>query len=247
MKKTIQTLMTAAVFAAALGTGVGDTISAQYSSGADDVTTVPQTTYGPPVWMQTTDETEEETTDLRDEGEATVYTDDDSTTPLETNLQLSGQVTIPMMTTTLATTLSFMGTTAIPQQSETTTCTTVAFEGTAPIPTTTEPEELVTPGEAPLYHEPGDPDYNGSIDARDLTLLKQYLLSNKAYGIDAETYDVNMDGDINREDVKALLRLLTGKPEDEGETTSTDTSDQMTTTTTLGTSTCPLYGPPPAY
>ena len=231
MKKSIQTLMTAAVFAAALGTGVGDTISAQFSAGADDVTTVPQTTYGPPVWMMTTDETEEEIEPIRLDGEAPVYSDETTGTTLLTTTELM-----------------LAGTSMVPQiSSTTTTCTTVGFEGTAPIPTTTEPEELVTPGEAPLYHEPGDPDYNGSIDARDLTLLKQYLLSNKAYGIDAETYDVNMDGDINREDVKALLRLLTGKPEDEEEKPSTDESDLMTATTTLGTSTCPLYGPPPAY
>ena len=248
MKKSIQTLMTAAVFAAALGTGVGDTISAQLSAGADDVITVPQTTYGPPVWMQTTDETEEETTDLRDEGEATVYTDDDSTTPLETNLQLSGQVTIPMMTTTLATTLSFMGTTAIPQQSETTTCTTtVTCEGTTVLPQETEPDEPIRlSGEAPFYNEPGDVNMNGCIDVHDLTLLKQYLLSNRNYGI-SETDDVNQDGKIDKEDVKALLRLLTGKPEDEDEKSTTANSDLMTTTTTLGTTTCPLYGPPPAY
>ena len=76
MKKSIQTLMTAAVFAAALGTGVGDTISAQFSAGADDVTTVPQTTYGPPVWMMTTDETEEEIEPIRPDGEAPVYSDE---------------------------------------------------------------------------------------------------------------------------------------------------------------------------
>ena len=213
MKKSLQSKLTAALFAAAISTS-GGTLSPQLANafGSDtDITTVPETTYGPPVWMMTTDETEEEIEPIRPDGEAPVYSDETTGTTLLTTAELM-----------------LAGTSMVSQiSSTTTTCTTVGFEGTAPIPTTTEPEELVTPGEAPLYHEPGDPDYNGSIDA--------------------ETYDVNMDGDINREDVKALLRLLTGKPEDEEEKPSTDDSDLMTATTTLGTSTCPLYGPPPAY
>ena len=255
MKKTIQSIMTAAVFAAALGTGAGDTISAQFaasSDAGDSVTTVPQTTYGPPVWMWTTDETEEDT-NLREEGVATVYTEEDSTTATESALQLSGQVTVPMLTTTLATTLSLMGTTTIPQQSETTTCTTtVTCEGTTALPQETEPEEPIRlSGEAPLYNEPGDLDHNGSWNARDVSLLKQYLLSNKSSGI-SETGDVNLDGKIDNEDVKALIGMLTGKPEEEDppvQTTTATTKATLPVTTTDVTQPTymVLYGPPAAW
>ena len=62
MKKTLQSKLTAALFAAAISTGTGASLSPQSANAADDVVTVPQTTYGPPVWMMTTDESETSTT-----------------------------------------------------------------------------------------------------------------------------------------------------------------------------------------
>ena len=252
MKKSFQTIMTAAVFAAALSAGAGDTLAAQsLRADAETVTAVPQTTYGPPVWLT---EPEATTTDelLREEGVAPIYTDPTTTLtlagtspiPEESALQLAGEQTIPE----IATTLALAGTSVVPQLNTTTsTCTTLTMEGTTPL--VTEPE-LEMPGEAPLYNEAGDLDRNGSLDARDLSLLKQYLLIGQTYKTDHSISDVNGDGNIDKEDVKALIRLLTGKPEDEEEqpeTTPVTTEELLPTTTTIPTTICTLYGPPPAW
>ena len=212
MKKTIQTIMTAAAFAAALGAGAGDTISAQFAAesvAADSVTTVPQTTYGPPGWMMTTEDPEElETLPIVTPGTVMHYELD---------------------TTTSSTT------------------TTVTLEGTSPLPT-----DLVTDGVAPAYNEPGDFDNNGSFDARDLTLLKRYLLSNKTTQGSAVMADIDLNGEVDKKDVEALLRLLTGKPEEEDQpSVETEMTTQPTAPVTTTDVTRPtymvLYGPPAAW
>ncbi len=212
MKKTIQTIMTAAAFAAALGTGAGDTITAQFAAesvAADSITTVPQTTYGPPGWMMTTEDPEElETLPIVTPGTVMHYELD---------------------TTTSSTT------------------TTVTLEGTSPLPT-----DLVTDGVAPAYNEPGDFDNNGSFDARDLTLLKRYLLSNKTTQGSAVMADIDLNGEVDKKDVEALLRLLTGKPEEEDQPfVETEMTTQPTAPVTTTDVTRPtymvLYGPPAAW
>ncbi|MBR5363791.1 MAG: dockerin type I repeat-containing protein [Oscillospiraceae bacterium] len=213
MKKTLQSKLTAALFAAAISTS-GGTLSPQLAraaDAADDVTTVPQTTYGPPVWMMTTDESDTTTTTATTE--------------------------MPIFSTEAPTVTMTTSTTGEP-----------AFGTEAPTVTmTTTTEELQLAGEPVLYDEPGDVNMNGSIDVRDLTLLKQYLLNQSKYQVAAGVGDLNGDGKIDKKDVQALIRLLTGKPEGEEEKTSTDPSNLMTMTTTIGTTTCVLYGPPPAY
>ena len=212
MKKTIQTIMTAAAFAAALGAGAGDTITAQFAAesvAADSITTVPQTTYGPPGWMMTTEDPEElETLPIVTPGTVMHYELD---------------------TTTSSTT------------------TTVTLEGTSPLPT-----DLVTDGVAPAYNEPGDFDNNGSFDARDLTLLKRYLLSNKTTQGSAVMADIDLNGEVDKKDVEALLRLLTGKPEEEDQPfVETEMTTQPTAPVTTTDVTRPtymvLYGPPAAW
>ncbi len=212
MKKTIQTIMTAAAFAAALGAGAGDTISAQFAAesvAADSITTVPQTTYGPPGWMMTTEDPEElETLPIVTPGTVMHYELD---------------------TTTSSTT------------------TTVTLEGTSPLPT-----DLVTDGVAPAYNEPGDFDNNGSFDARDLTLLKRYLLSNKTTQGSTVMADIDLNGEVDKKDVEALLRLLTGKPEEEDQPfVETEMTTQPTAPVTTTDVTRPtymvLYGPPAAW
>ena len=209
MKKSRQSLITAALFAAAISTGTA--ITPQSVSADNDITTVPQTTYGPPFWMMTEPETE--------------------TPPLET------EGTVPIISTSTATT--------------TTTDEFVMLEGDIMVETTTDPFELMTGGIVPAYHEPGDLNRDGSLDARDLSLLKQYLLmQSTGSGYLYETGDVNQDDKYDKEDVKALIRLLTGKPEDEDEppeTTPVTTEELITSMTTIKTTTCPLYGPPPAW
>lgn len=212
MKKTIQTIMTAAAFATALGAGAGDTITAQFAAesvAADSITTVPQTTYGPPGWMMTTEDPEElETLPIVTPGTVMHYELD---------------------TTTSSTT------------------TTVTLEGTSPLPT-----DLVTDGVAPAYNEPGDFDNNGSFDARDLTLLKRYLLSNKTTQGSAVMADIDLNGEVDKKDVEALLRLLTGKPEEEDQPfVETEMTTQPTAPVTTTDVTRPtymvLYGPPAAW
>lgn len=212
MKKTIQTIMTAAAFAAALGAGAGDTITAQFAAesvAADSITTVPQTTYGPPGWMMTTEDPEElETLPIVTPGTVMHYELD---------------------TTTSSTT------------------TTVTLEGTSPLPT-----DLVTDGVAPAYNEPGDFDNNGSFDARDLTLLKRYLLSNKTTQGSTVMADIDLNGEVDKKDVEALLRLLTGKPEEEDQPfVETEMTTQPTAPVTTTDVTRPtymvLYGPPAAW
>ena len=212
MKKTIQTIMTAAAFAAALGAGAGDTITAQFAAesvAADSITTVPQTTYGPPGWMMTTEDPEElETLPIVTPGTVMHYELD---------------------TTTSSTT------------------TTVTLEGTSPLPT-----DLVTDGVAPAYNEPGDFDNNGSFDARDLTLLNRYLLSNKTTQGSTVMADIDLNGEVDKKDVEALLRLLTGKPEEEDQPfVETEMTTQPTAPVTTTDVTRPtymvLYGPPAAW
>ena len=212
MKKTIQTIMTAAAFAAALGAGAGDTITAQFAAesvAADSITTVPQTTYGPPGWMMTTEDPEElETLPIVTPGTVMHYELD---------------------TTTSSTT------------------TTVTLEGTSPLPT-----DLVTDGVAPAYNEPGDFDNNGSFDARDLTLIKRYLLSNKTTQGSTVMADIDLNGEVDKKDVEALLRLLTGKPEEEDQpSVETEMTTQPTAPVTTTDVTRPtymvLYGPPAAW
>ena len=96
-----------------------------------------------------------------------------------------------------------------------------------------------------IYHEPGDTNQDGSLDARDVSLLKQYLLANGDLQSYAENLDVNLDGKFDKQDVKALIRLLTGKPESEDEEPQqTDVTGYpiYPETTTTVTTICPLYG-----
>ena len=104
---------------------------------------------------------------------------------------------------------------------------------------------------APLYGPPwvfaekGDMNYDHSFDARDLTLLKQVILEERSpQQSDVFLGDVNLDGAIDKDDVKELIRQLTGKPDEPEET---DVTVLSTDTTIPTTTTVPLYGPPAAY
>lgn len=198
MKKALQSIMTAAIFASSLGTGIGDTSAFAFTS--DDITQIPATTYGPPYYMQT---------------------EPDETICTTSEIVYGTTVATPAITTS-------------------TTTTGLGFEGTVTTPTTTAPDPVVLDGVAPVIE--GDQNYDGSIDARDVSLLKQDILNGRKSGTD----DINHDGTIDKDDVKALIRMLTGKPEDEEEPITTDIAPFTTTiasTTIIQTS----YGPPPAW
>lgn len=217
MKKTLQSLMTAAVFASALTTGFSDSISA--NSADDNFPLYPELMYGPPDY-----------TDIEDEP------------PFEPVIT-EGTI----VTTTATTDVSLEGTTPIYDTHPIPEGTTPIYDDTAlggvTVTTTTEP--LMLDGDVPVFSEPGDLNMDGIHDVRDLSLLKQYLLTHQSQGFVGITGDVNSDDSIDKEDVKALIRLLTGKPEDEEDPIITTVPTSSTTFPT--TSTVTLYGPPPAY
>ena len=198
MKKTLQTAMTAAMFAASLGMAAGTASASQ--TGASDAAAVEKLmnatageivdVYGPP---------------------AAFYTE-----------------TEPPTTTT---------------------------ETTAPPEETTDPyyDEPVTGGVVPLPTM--DLDGNGQLNARDLTILKQYMLQDPkpARGFDF-TYssDYNYDGILDKQDLIQMILELTGMPEWKPEetavtTTTTAVFPTTETTVTMETYPVPVYGPPPAY
>ena len=104
-----------------------------------------------------------------------------------------------------------------------------------------------------VFAEKGDMNYDSVLDARDVSWLKQIVLEERdPQQSDTFLGDVNGDGTIDKEDVKALIRQLTGKPEDEEEQTETTDSTATTesyTTTTETTWDYPvlMYGPPRAW
>lgn len=233
MKITLQSLLTAAVFASSLGTGLSDAFAVQ--SYNDDITQVPQPTYGPPVFTQTeTDDLCCKTTSQIVYG-TTVTTPTTTTSTSDRYPDFTGTVTMPTTTTTTTTTSrypEFIGTVTTPT--------------TTTVPTTAEFAGATHPITMPHF-SPADVNADEIIDARDVSMLKRDILNgNSFYG-----NDINQDGVINKEDVKALIRLLTGKPEDEDEPITTDIRDQNNPAVTSVTTTAEFiqtsYGPPPAW
>jgi len=124
-------------------------------------------------------------------------------------------------------------------------------------PFTTQPMPLYGP--PPM---PGDINNDISVDVRDLSLAKrmigEFLKGDPLFSLsyfERERLDFNNDGVVNKEDIKALERYLTGKPEDEDDPSETDTEENGTTTFTTATTTVtettdiyevpqPDYGPP---
>lgn len=101
-----------------------------------------------------------------------------------------------------------------------------------------------------VFAEKGDMNYDRVLNARDVTQLKRAILTGEFTNAEDYLADVNDDGLIDQEDVKALIRQLTRKPEDEEEnavTTFITNSTDTTTTAVTKPMTWPLYGPPPAY
>ncbi|HAG13276.1 MAG TPA: hypothetical protein DCG49_05370 [Ruminococcus sp.] len=218
MKKTMQTLMTAAAFAVASGAVAGsipdqNQVAAMENQILEANGTYTQTVYGPPP--------------------------------------------------------SYDDTTTDPTHEETTFTTTV----------TDEPFDPSTNYATPLYGPPpsvlinGDINFDDKLDARDLSLMKKKLMDGSyvddwRWSWDPPVYDINEDGEFNKEDVKTLRRLLTGKSLEEEQAEeaaqqtepilTTTASTVLTTSTSIGTTftqtlpTTPVsttiqtvYGPPP--
>ncbi|MBQ6182013.1 MAG: hypothetical protein IJK31_10070 [Ruminococcus sp.] len=112
---------------------------------------------------------------------------------------------------------------------------------------------------APLYGPPpieisGDIDYDGKVDAFDLTLMKINYNdpSFPKYYLYDDRYDVNNDGTFDIKDIEAVNKYLTGEiktfdeyedvtepPTEDIEPTTAEPTEFQTYTTTV-----PLYGPP---
>lgn len=208
MKKSLHSILTAAMFAAAVTTSLSDPaasaqakINPAEESLMDETWREQQGAYGPPNWFTETELTEMTTTEPQDVyGPPSWFTE-----PTDE----------PASTTTSA---------------------------------ETYPEPVYGPPW--IFAKKGDMNYDRVLNARDVTQLKRAILTGEFS--DAEDYlaDVNNDGLIDQEDVKALIRQLTGKPEDgeENAVTTFITNSTDTTTTTVTTPmTYVLYGPPPAY
>lgn len=130
---------------------------------------------------------------------------------------------------------------------ETTTTEEVVFEGVAPMPEETTTEVQLGGDVAVIT---GDLNYDYRVNAKDLSALKRAILEGERYQYE---HDINDDGVVDKEDVKALRRMLTGKSkaeedaEEEAQTTTTTVTDEtiLTELTTMTeTIPAPLYGPP---
>ena len=135
--------------------------------------------------------------------------------------------------------------------------------------TTTQNAPLYGP--PPVELALGDMNEDKQLDARDLSVLKKMIMDSRgqitldelgdpdgngmvqiwSWGsspITSSIYvgDVNQDLNIDKKDVEALVRMLTGKPEENEEE---ETDPIVTTTTTVMESemTQTSYGPPPAW
>jgi hypothetical protein len=204
----------------------------------ETTTAMTQTVYGPPGMFTTTSEETLPPEALVPEGTTPIYTTTDEGDPIK----MEGEATIPETTTTIHTTTHTEGTVVMP-------------DITTTMPTTTTSFTTVT---VPLYGPPSvlfdQADYYADkvLDARDLTALKRDILKGRTEYQWGQLGDLNGDGVRDKKDIKALIRKLTGKPEDEDEDEDTTTTVTTTTTTTTTTEETdfgetypqPVYGPP---
>lgn len=165
-------------------------------------------------------------------GSAETPADGSTVTTTTDDLQLEGVPVVFEETTTTTDDLHFDGALVVPEE------TTV----------TTEPA-LELGGDIPIIE--GDLNYDFRVNASDLTLLKRAVLEHYQ-NIDGRD-DLNGDGQVDKEDVKALRRMLTGKSkaeedaEEAQQTTVTEEAILTELTTATETIPAPLYGPPEIF
>lgn len=230
MKKSLHSILTAAMFAAAVTTSVGNpTVSAQNSDAPaesglmQETERMQQGVYGPPNWFTT----EPELTRLTETEPQDVYGPPPSFTESETT--------------------AITSTEPIPQPEYGPPHWYTDTETEATVTTTTDVTEIIPqPAYGPpwIFAETGDLNYDGVLNAADLSLLKRAILDGIRTDEILHLGDTNSDGTIDKKDVKELIRQLTGKPDEPEET---DVTVLSTDTTIPTTTTVPLYGPPAAY
>ena len=238
MKKSLHSLLTAAMFAAAVTTSAGGISNTQNASAAPaendlitETTTEPQCVYGPPEWFTS----ESELTDITGTEPQDVYGPPPSFTESETT--------------------SVTSTEPIPQPEYGPPYWETEISGDETAVTTTE--TMVAPVYGPPYvlFEKGDLNGDRILNAKDLTLLKRAVLYDNLDSLWRPLGDLNYDGAVDKKDVKELIRRLTGAPEEDPEetdvtTTGTDATvppRPETTTDPYWDYPMPLYGPPTAY
>lgn len=256
MKKSLHSILTAAMFAAAVTTSVGSpTVSAQPGASSEaglmlETEREQQGAYGPPNWYTTEPEKTELTMPITQPAYGPpLWSETESELTRLTETEPQDVYGPPSWFT----------------ETETTTITDVTSDipptvygppyWQTDLTTTTVTDPIPQPAYGPpwVFAEIGDINYDWELDARDLTMLKRALLEDKSSDVIKRLGDLNGDGTVDKEDVKALIRKLTGKPEteDEPEVTTTPvatTGTVASTTTDPWTNyTVPLYGPPKAW
>ncbi len=240
MKKSLHSLLTAAMFAAAVTTSAGGISNTQNASAAPaendlitETTTEPQCVYGPPEWFTS----ESELTDITGTEPQDVYGPPGWFSETETITD----VTRNDPPTVYGPPHWFTDT-----------------ETEATLTTTTDvTAEIQQPAYGPPYvlFEKGDLNGDRVLNAKDLTLLKRAVLYDNLDSFWRPLGDLNDDGAVDKKDVKELIRRLTGAPEEDPEetdvtTTGTDATvppRPETTTDPYWDYPMPLYGPPTAY
>ncbi len=203
MKKTKQTLLTAAAFAAAMNMSAVGNVNAVTLSEAEL-----------PASMANYDPSADEIQDVY--GPAPNYNDDPVTTetlmtqPVLTTTEIQTTYGPPIWRWDDTTTTSI----------ETTTTTTVPVPLYGPMPayttTTTTTEPLVQPvyGPPQIFYQKGDINGDQVVDSLDMVVFRKYLLDEETPEWLRHTMDINQDGDFNVGDLVALQNYLLGRRPD---------------------------------
>lgn len=221
MKKTVKNLMTAAVFAAAMGTlPTAETASADYNPQETFATV-----YGPPVV------TTETTTMQAVYGTVPYWT----TTPVDDYNPQQTETTFaavygpaPFWTTMPTVTTATKETVPAPVYGPP-----IAWNTTT-MPIETEPVETVP---VPVYGPPlawkGDLIADNRIDVFDMIEMRKKYINSVLYGDYDSKADVNSDGEVNIADMVMLQKYILGTAKDFSGQDITVTPTSTTTTTTV--------------
>ena len=201
MKKTKQTLLTAAAFAAAMNMSAAGNVNAVTLSEAEL-----------PASMANYDPSAYEIQDVY--GPAPNYNDDPVTT--ETLMTQPVLTTTEIQTTYGPPIWRWDDTTTTPTTSTTTE--TVPLYGPMPAytTTTTTTEPLVQPvyGPPQIFYQKGDINGDQVVDSLDMVVFRKHLLDEETPEWLRHTMDINRDGDFNVGDLVALQNYLLGRRPD---------------------------------
>ena len=200
MKKTKQTLLTAAAFAAAMNMSAAGNVNAVTLSEAEL-----------PASLANYDPSADEIQDVY--GPAPNYNDDPVTT--ETLMTQPVLTTTEIQTTYGPPVWMWNETTTTTTRIETMT-TTVPLYGPMPAYTTTTTEPLVQPvyGPPQIFYQKGDINGDQVVDSLDMIVFRKHLLDEETPEWLRHTMDINQDGDFNVGDLVALQNYLLGRNKD---------------------------------